>query len=97
MIRLLLLAIYVFPVFRFLRCLLSKQLKQQIIRRDLFLYGCTIHGLLSLINVAVVVVVAFDGLAGANNVPFAYISPVQFLLIIVAEVFIAKSKKYQLE
>jgi hypothetical protein len=93
---LLILVVYTIPVLRLLWLVLSKKLKQKIVKREPFVYACFIYGLLSLISG--IVILAFTSLktGGASGVPLALLLPIQLLLIIVAETLVGKSKSTSL-
>ena len=87
-----LLAIYVVPIIRFFRCIFSIQLKRKIQNESLFQIACFIYGILAFTSVGVVFTIATLGRGGASGVPLAFLLPVQTILIILAEVLIARSK-----
>jgi hypothetical protein len=94
---LLILAIYIIPVIRFLWLGVSKKVKEKIVKREHFVYACLLYGLLSLINSIVVFVLISLKPGGASGVPLVLLIPIQILLIIIAERLVAKSKSTSLK
>lgn len=89
---LVLVAIYILPIVRFIACIRSEQLKQKIQNAGLFSVARFVYAFLALMNVVVIVLSVTEPSSGSSNGVFAYYFPVQVLLIIVAEVLIAKAK-----